>query len=297
MRYYLLSKNVRTDYSGYLEFVRLYNQLKNYENIDVVIDFSNVKWFEANLCAVLGAIEALLKTKNINIKYDNMSKGINNILYRNGFIGNFQIFNRDCSSDTVVTFQRFEPHQDNAFNEYIIRELLSKSDFPKHSELLGKKISESIFEIFENARTHGRCNFIHTCGQYYPRKTPARLDITIVDIGQTIHKNVNDYFASKNITFSANEAIGWAIEYGNTTKINRTGGLGLSLILEFIEKNDGVIQIISSDGMWEYNKRNTKMYSLPLPFPGTVVNIEFNFADSNFYRLKSETNLTVNDIF
>lgn len=35
---------------------------------------------------------------------------------------------------------------------YIKRELLSKSDFPKHSVLLGKRITESIFEIFENAR-------------------------------------------------------------------------------------------------------------------------------------------------
>lgn len=49
--------------------------------------------------------------------------------------------------------------------------------------------------------------------------------------------------------------------------------------------------------MWEYKKKNTKMYLLPYPFPGTIVNIEFNFADSNYYKLKSEDNLTINDIF
>jgi hypothetical protein len=297
MRHYLSPQNIRTDYNGYLEFVRLYHNLKEYENADIIIDFSCVKWFEANLCAILGAIEAILKAKNVNVTYENLSPGINNILCRNGFIGNYPIFNRDCSTDTVVTFQRFEPHQDSAFNEYILRELLSKSDFPRHSELLGKRISESIFEIFENARTHGKCDYIHTCGQYYPRKTPARLDITIVDIGKTIHKNVNDYLSSKLQAFSASEAIAWAVEYGNTTKINRTGGLGLSLILEFIQKNDGVIQIISSNGMWEYKKKNIKMHLLPYPFPGTIVNIEFNFADSNYYKLKNESNLTINDIF
>lgn len=236
MRHYLSPQNIRTDYNGYLEFARLYHHLKEYENIDIIIDFSNVKWFEANLCAILGAMEAILKAKNVNVTYENLSPGINNILCRNGFIGNYPIFNRDCSTDTVVTFQRFEPHQDNAFNEYILRELLSKSDFPKHSELLGKRISESIFEIFENARTHGKCDYIHTCGQYYPRKTPARLDITIVDIGKTIYKNVNDYLSDQSQFFSASEAIAWAVQYGNTTKVNRTGGLGLSLILEFIQK-------------------------------------------------------------
>lgn len=294
---YSLPQFIKTDYDGYLELVKMYQRLKNYSNEEIEIDFCNVKWFEANLCAVLGAIETILNEKNNNIKYEHLSKAINNILFRNGFIGDYPIFNRDFSTDTVVSFQRFEPHQDNAFNEYILTELLSKSDFPKHSQLLGKKISESIFEIFENARTHGKCNFIHTCGQYYPRKTPARLDITIVDIGQTIHKNVNDYFSDPTKIYSAHEAIAWAVKYGNTTKRNRTGGLGLSLILDFIQKNDGVIQIISSDGMWEYKKRRTIMRSLSFPFPGTIVNIEFNFADLSYYRLKSEINLTMNDIF
>lgn len=43
------------------------------------------------------------------------------------------------------------------------------------------------------------------------------------------------YLISHNF-FSASEAIAWAVQYGNTTKVNRTGGLGLSLILEFIQK-------------------------------------------------------------
>lgn len=290
-----IGTSISSNYAGYEQLVSLYHQMKTYSDVTIDLDFSLNSWFEANLCAVLGAISLLMEKEGVRVTYSNMSRYLTDILTRNGFIGhNSNLF--DIHNGTVVSFQRFKHNEDSAFNGYIKRELLSKSDFPKHSVLLGKRITESIFEIFENARTHGKCEFIHTCGQYYPRKSPARLDMTIVDIGQTIQKNVNDYhFDSK--TFDACTAIDWAIKDGNTTKIGRTGGLGLNLILEFIKKNNGVMQIISSNGYWEYRGSRVNMNVLSNNFPGTIVNIEFNFDDSCFYLLKSELNLTPNDIF
>lgn len=112
--------------------------------------------------------------------------------------------------------------------------MLVKKDFPKHTSLLGKRICTSIFEVFENARTHGKCQWIHTCEQYYPQKHPSRFDITVVDADKTIHKNVNDYFQGKAV-FSASDAIDWAIQYGHTTKKEQTGGLGLDLLKEELD--------------------------------------------------------------
>ena len=84
--------------------------------------------------------------------------------------------------------------------------------------------------MFENARTHGKCKNIHTCGQFYP--TRKKLHITIVDTGKTIVNNVNDFL---NKGMSSSECINWAMETGNTTKVGNTpGGLGLGLIFEFI---------------------------------------------------------------
>ncbi len=290
-----IGTSIGSNYDGYEQLVLLYHQMRKYSDTTIDLDFSSNRWFEANLCAVIGAIALLMEKHKVRIQYSGMSNSLIDILRRNGFIGN----NYSTSSNgngTVVSFQRFMHNQDGAFNGYIKRELLSKPDFPKHSVLLGKRITESIFEIFENARTHGKCEFIHTCGQYYPRKRPARLDITIVDVGQTIHKNVNDFLSSSE-KYDACLAIDWAIKYGNTTKIGRTGGLGLSLILDFIKLNNGVMQIISSNGYWEYRGNQVHTKVLKNDFPGTIVNIEFNFDDSCFYQLKSEVNLTMNDIF
>jgi hypothetical protein len=84
--------------------------------------------------------------------------------------------------------------------------------------------------------------------------------------------------------------------YGNTTKTgNISGGLGLDIIFDFIKLNNGKIQIISSDGYWEYRKGSVDTAIFDNFFPGTIANIEFNLDDSNIYALKEE--ISLNDIF
>lgn len=159
-------------------------------------------------------------------------------------------------------------------------------------------MNQSIFEIFENARTHGKCELIYTCGQYYPNKNPPRIDTTIVDLGFTIKKNVNDFLIHRrekpfNLGYNA---IQWAIQKGNTTKTGSiSGGLGLDLVLEFLKLNNGKIQIVSSDGYWEFRKGDFIKGPFTLGFPGTIVNIEVNINDTYHYRLKEEVSFY--DIF
>ena len=152
------------------------------------------------------------------------------------------------------------------------------------SPLLRKKIKESILEIFDNARSHGKCEFIFSCGQYYPKK--GRLDFTVVDIGRTIRKNVRDYL-QENV--SGKEALDWAVKENTTTKKdNIPGGLGLTLIREFLCKNKGKIQIASADGYWYEKECTSYSEDLSIVFGGTAVNLEFNVNDQSSYCLTSE---------
>jgi hypothetical protein len=117
--------------------------------------------------------------------------------------------------------------------------------------------------------------------------------MTIVDMGKTIKANVNDYLKT-NLTGC--DAIQWALVDGNTTKTgNVPGGLGLSIIFEFIKLNKGKVQIVSADGYWEYRKGETEYKLFENPFPGTIVNIEFNLDDSDYYQLVEE--ISLDDIF
>lgn len=290
---------IRTDLAGYISLISLYNKMAASDDPDIELCFKNTTWFEANLASVLGAIISLIRRRGYSVQFRNFSAAIKGILTRNGFLDTTDFYRANVSTDTIISFQQFTPNQDGAFNEYISRELLSKKDFPNHSQLLGKRIGESIFEIFENARTHGKCEYIHTCGQYFPQNAPARLDMTIVDVGNTILSNVNDYFATKSLKqmFEAHEAIEWAIQKGNTTKTDRTGGLGLSVLMEFIKLNKGVVQFISANGYWQYKNGNVFKKDISYTFPGTIVNVEFNFDDNSFYSLRNEPSISLDDIF
>jgi hypothetical protein len=243
------------------------------------------------LSAVLGAICA--QFDNERIRFINLSSTLEKELHRNQYLSYIDNSVDQFFDDDVITYRKFTPYADIEFIEYIRTELLSKPDFPKHSNLLGKKINESIFEVFENARTHGHCKHIFTCGQYYPQKTIKKLDMTIVDMGKTIKTNVNEYLKT---VLSGSETITWALEYGNTTKTGTvSGGLGLDIIMEFIKLNKGKVQIVSSDGYWEFSKGKKITRLFKHSFPGTIFNIEFNLDDQDFYYLKEE--ISLDDIF
>lgn len=280
---------IRSDYQGYSFLTSIYHNAREINSSQVIFDFKKTHWFEANLSAVLGAIVELLRDKGKEVNFEGFQFKVEGILKRNLFLKEHGETLAIDKYGTTVPYKNFTPENDSQFIRYIESEVLAKRDFPKHTKRIGKKITESIFELFENARTHGRCKQIHTCGQYYPNKQPPRLDITIVDMGKTIKANVNEFL---NKTHDGAFCIDWAVQYGNTTKTgNISGGLGLGVIMEFLRLNNGKMQIVSADGYWEYRRGEISQNLLSKPFPGTIVNIEFNLNDDKIYYLKDETPL------
>lgn len=94
----------------------------------------------------------------------------------------------------------------------------------------------------------------------------------------------------------AEEAIEWATQGRNTTKRGDVpGGLGLKLLREFIDLNGGCMQIVSDSGYWCRRNGDTTKMNLPHGYPGTVVSVEINTADTHSYALHSEVSL--DDIF
>ena len=286
---FFIQNRVMSDFDGYNSLINLSSAILQHPYDDILIDFKNNTAFEANLSAILGAICSLIEEQKKIVTIRNLKPLLQKVLQENRFLCGYGWEALPDTENTIITFRKFTPYTDIEFMDYIRDELLSKPDFPKLSRLLGKKINESIFEIFENARTHGHCKYIHTCGQYFSSESIKRLDMTIVDMGQTIKANVNDYL---HTNLSGSEAIEWALAYGNTTKTgNIPGGLGLDIIFEFIKLNKGKIQIVSSDGYWEYRNGETENMLFDNPFSGTIVNIEFNLDDSDSYRLVEEISL------
>jgi len=286
-------KKIGSNYHGYSSFIELLRLLQESSDTDFKISFENTEVFEANLAAILGAIIDSTTEQNKTVEYVEIPPAMKDVFELNNFLKPSVTESNTPHKGTVISFMKFTPYKDIEFMDYVKNEMLSKPNFPKHSKMLGKKINESIFELFENARTHGHCKNIYTCGQIIEEGSITRLDFTIVDMGKTIKYNVNQYLTAN---YSGSDAIEWALQSGHTTKTgNVSGGLGLDIIFEFIKLNKGRIQIVSSDGFLEYydNKMDKKSFSNP--FHGTIANIEFNLNDKDSYLLKEE--ISLKDIF
>lgn len=281
-----LPKYIQSNFEGYDYLIMLIDELKVFENSIIVFNFNKVNFIEANLCALLGAIFEILETKRNVISVVHMNDAVMSILCKNEFLFKFGLTTVIDYHDTSITYKKFTPNDDTSFREYITAQILNRHDFPTVSKAVEKNIIQNIFEIYENARTHGLCEFIHTCGQYYPNKDDRPLYFTIVDKGKNIKENVSDFLKRE---LSAEEAIGWAMVKGHSTKTGTiSGGLGLAIIFEFIMHNKGMIQVISSNGYYEYRNGIVETKTFNYVFDGTIVNIKFNLSDNNAYKLIDE---------
>lgn len=279
--------DINTNLSSYNQFVALYAQLSK-------IDFDAIKinvkdWFGANMSAVLGGILDKIALKN-TVSVSSGNAKIISILQKNTFLANYGYKIIPDVNGTAIKYLKLKPTESRFFNSYIINELLSRSAFPSMTDELRKKIAESIYEIFVNAQIHSNTDYIYTCGQFFPKK--HKIEFTIVDMGDGFKKLINGRF---NATLTSVQAIKWAVQDGHTTKTDVSGGLGLSLLTEFIKLNNGKFQIISDDGFYEAGEFE-KTHILNAPFPGTIVNMQFRTDDTHSYRLSSETYST-DDIF
>lgn len=297
---YQMPDRICSDFNGYTELSKMLHAFKDVLLSNLEIDFQNSNWFEANLSAVLGAAAGLLESNLNNVNFINVEDKFSNILARNEFLSHFNhpLKRGRSSKKSYVPYRKFKTSEDKLFKQHIDMELIPRDIFPNVSTILGKKISESLFEVFVNARLHSECDHIFTCGQFYPSKNPPRLDFTIVNMGKTIPDNVDDYFLEvlQKPSPEGSESLEWAMQEGNTTKRgDNPGGLGLSLIRDFVQANKGKMQIVSGTGYWEMKKGKTQKHTFAPSFPGTIVNLEFNYDESDYYFLSSEVDL--NNIF
>lgn len=287
----ILLQEIHSSYEGFARLIGLAAQTEKCLFDDIEIDMRHATWFDANMCAPFGAILYRVGRELNTVRLTNIPDDVEAILAKNGFLCNYGWPRKKDTYGSTIEYKRFEPKDDRYFAEYIEKHMIGKG-IPEMSPGLLKKFRESIYEIFSNAVIHSRTKLgIFSCGQYFYRD--KRLDFSVADLGVGIRRNILERL---DLDFPAEQAISWALEGKNTTKAGPIpGGLGLKLLREFIIKNEGRIQIVSDKGYWELSGGRVKTMAFSEPFPGTVVNIEINTADTKSYRLVSE--ISPEDIF
>lgn len=283
---------IHNELSGFEELLRFHKETEECFTENVAVDMSNTDWFDADMCAPFGAILYKLGESLNSIEFHGFQEKVHEILLKNGFLSYYGHSKAPDKWATTIPYHRFDAKDDRYFASYIEAKLMHRAEIPNMSAGLQKKFRESIFEIFSNAVTHSQTKLgIFTCGQFYPKR--HEINFAVADLGIGIWQNVKEH---AGMEIGPEDAIDWATEGRNTTRKGQIpGGLGLKLLKEFIDLNGGSIQIVSNAGYWKREKKMTKKQRLNREFPGTVVNVKINTADTNSYCLTSE--LSESDIF
>ena len=276
---------IQHDRTGFEHLANLHARTAGCVFDHVEIDMRRARWFDADMCAAFGAILYRLGDQLNTVDLVGIEPRVGKVLAKNGFLSHYGRKRIPDRWGTTVAYTRFDVDDDRYFSDYVEREFIRRQEMPKMSRRLLKKFRESVFEIFSNAVLHSSTQLgIFSCGQFFPKKN--RLDFMVADMGVGICRNVRKHTGRE---ISPEDAIVWATDENNTTKCGKIpGGLGLTLLREFVDLNGGRIQIVSDKGYWERERGRTCTSSLDHPFPGTVVAVEIDTADQRTYGLSSE---------
>ena len=286
MKEYSLS-NVHNDFDGYNKLVNFYSEYKDECLEDIKLNI-NI-WFDANLCSVLGSIVDKF-SESLNSVNFMPSDNIQIILQKNSFLSQFGYSSLSDTYHTTIKYLKLKTTDGRFFSDYVENQLLIREEFPTMSDAVHEKISQSIYEMFVNAQIHSETSHIYTCGQYFPARNT--LDFTIVDTGIGFAGRIKKNF---DLEISSKEAIIWSLKDGNTTKKDVSGGIGLALLKEFISQNNGKIQIITGNSLYQMSNRIEDFLTLDNFFDGTIINMSFKTDDSTSYTFVDE--LDDEDIF
>lgn len=274
----------------YLALFEIWNEYKN--SLNLQIDFSNCKFLQPNAVAFLGGMIYHIKIKGgkVSIKHTTMASDILMNLAQNGFLnaigenfhpweGNSIPFRHDirCSSDSITSYLR--------------EQWLGRGWF-SISETLADTITGIVWEIYANAFEHS-CSSqgVFSCGQYYP--SMKKLSLSVVDFGIGIPESVRKYldFRKYPDSISSVDALEMAFQSGFTTKPNDSRGLGLEFLKEFVQLNDGRMDVYSHEAHGIVVNGQEKYHETSAFFQGTIVNIRLQCDEKSYYSLEDDTNV------
>ena len=286
---------VLTNKNGYEFLASIYPRVIGQKQQNILVDFSKCLIFDGNLASALGAVLDAIVSCGYHVYLKSPPPGkAKRVLSRNHFFKAWSVSTNTEERENFVYYHKFSSSETDAFKDYIDKELVHKKLFPVHTDLVGETIIANVYEIYANAIMHGRTNYVYSCGEY--KEKEKILEMSIVDFGRTIHTNVNDYLSQKNIgTLNAVDAIEWAFVIGNTTKLI-PGGLGLAMLKEFMNLNNGCIQVVSGEGFLEIIGDKVIKTMLSVSFTGTIVTMRFNFNDPKNYFMTSEKQIDINNL-
>jgi signal transduction histidine kinase len=270
------------------DFNILFNIWNKYQNSrQLELDFSTCDFLRQNAVAFLGGMISYIKSNGglVTIKTDTLIPALQANLEQNGFL--FAMGEDVDSWDgNSIPYREDRKPDYQKISRYLQEKWIGKGWLNIQPELAHEIVS-NVLEIYFNAFTHGYSpNGVYSCGQNFPYL--EKLKISAVDFGIGIPQSVRDFLYStgKPNTISDDAALQLAFKKGFSTRPD-LGGMGLKLLKEFIQVNQGQLDIYSHSGHAIIDAHGERYERIDSFFKGTIVNISIN-RDQKFYYLTTE---------
>ncbi|MDA8240588.1 MAG: ATP-binding protein [Nitrospiraceae bacterium] len=274
------------------DFQQLFNiwsQVNDYRE-DVLFNFSGCHFLRPNAVAFLGGVARLIEFRMGTVYFDwdtLRDDWVKNTLSQNGFAGAFGSSSSGWSGHSIP-YREDSKWDANSIIDYLELYWLGRG-WVHVSPRLRDAIIGHVWEIYNNAFEHSGSEIgVFSCGQHFHRKD--ELLLSVVDFGQGIPAKVRTFLSSdpRADQLLAAGCLRWAFQRGNTTKEDEPGGLGLDLLKEFIQLNQGKLEVYSNEGYAIIDRDGERYENRDISFEGTVVHITLR-CDEKLYHFKDET--------
>lgn len=282
-------QSIATNLTAHNYLSKLCFDINNSNAATIIIDMCKVEFIASNQFAILGCILDNFKNDHpdISLKIRGLSNRVKEVIQKNGFYQHLDLEKLPDIHNSVIPYRYFSVDDILTYEKYLFLYLLNRNDLPTMTSDVKNNILDYMLEIFKNVYDHTSSKRIYTCGQYFPKS--SRLFFTMVDAGETIPYNVNNYFNKFGLEPPANP-LEWALQEGHTT-LSDDGprGIGLSLIKSFFKINKGSFYIVSGKNAYEIANEKERYRTMDYSFPGTIVTFSFNLNDESLYYMDQGT--------
>ena len=132
--------DVRHDQNGFAQLARLHSLPNECFLEDIAIAMENASWFDADMCAVFGAILCSIGNELNAVHLANIPSDVQHILSRNRFLSHYGKEELPDRWRTTVSYQRFDVSEVHRFANYIKNEYADRPELPEMSPALLRKV-------------------------------------------------------------------------------------------------------------------------------------------------------------
>ena len=260
------------------------SQLPLRNNLHIEFSFHKCKFLSHNGVAFLGGLAHFIEDNGgtVLFAWDTLEPDIRMNLAQNGFLNCFGESQEPWAGNSIP-YRRDTQQDKSVIMDYLLDKWLGRG-WLKISPQLQDVIAGQVSEIYGNAFEHSQSKIgIFSCGQHYPSK--GCLELSVIDFGVGIPTKVRSL--PKNSSYSSEEALKWALQFGNSTVPDMCRGLGLNLLQEFVKCNHGILKIFSNDIYVKITDNDDAKYKKQkVHFSGTLINITLKCSET-YYCLDS----------